>query len=41
MTTSSKSDTDSHCSLLSLYASLGAGSAGSYFGFAKVTILDT
>ena len=41
MTTSSKADNDSPCGLLCLGADDGAGSAKSYFGFAKVTILDT
>ena len=31
----------SHCGLLFLFAHFGAGDARSYFGFAKVTILDT
>ena len=35
------SDIGSLCGLLSLDASFGAGLAGSFFGFAKVTILDT
>ena len=41
MTTSSKATNGSHCGLLYLLAGDGAGNAGSHFGFAKVTILDT
>ena len=36
-----RSAAGSHCGLLYLYACGGAGLAWSYFGFAKVTILDT
>ena len=40
MTTSSKSDNGSHCSLLYLNANNGTGNAKSNNGFVKVTILD-
>ena len=41
MTTSSKSDNDSHCSLLYLNANNGTSNAKSNNGFTKITILDT
>ena len=40
MTTSSKSDTDSHCSLLYLNANNGTSNAKSNNRFTKITILD-
>ena len=40
MTTSSKSDNGSHCSLLYLDANNGTSNAKSNNGFVKVTILD-
>ena len=40
MTTSSKSDNGSHCSLLYLNANNGTSNAKSNNGFTKITILD-